>query len=48
MAGAPALRNLRAAALRTLYGAAPVRKVLMQAGLGARPSQAGNSASTAG
>jgi 2-octaprenyl-6-methoxyphenol hydroxylase len=36
MAASPALRDLRAAALRTLYGAAPVRKVLMQAGLGAR------------
>ncbi len=48
MAGAPGLRDLRAAALRALYGVAPLRRVLMQAGMGARAAQAGNSASTAG
>ncbi|MFN0115975.1 MAG: UbiH/UbiF family hydroxylase [Paracoccaceae bacterium] len=36
MSDAPALRDLRAAALRALYGAAPVRRALMQAGLGLR------------
>jgi 2-octaprenyl-6-methoxyphenol hydroxylase len=34
------LRDLRAAGLSALYGAAPVRKMLMQMGLGARASEA--------
>ncbi len=34
MIGAPGLRDLRATALKALYGAAPVRKTLMRAGLG--------------
>ncbi len=34
MLGTPALRDLRAAALRTLHGAKPVRQTLMRAGLG--------------
>ena len=36
MMGAPGLRNLRASLLNALYGAAPVRKTLMRAGLGVR------------
>jgi 2-octaprenyl-6-methoxyphenol hydroxylase len=36
MAGAPVLRDLRGQALRLLHGAAPVRRTLMRAGLGAR------------
>ncbi|MGH1466901.1 MAG: UbiH/UbiF family hydroxylase [Cognatishimia sp.] len=36
MAEQPALRNLRALGLNTLYGLPPVRKMLMQMGLGAR------------
>ncbi|PZQ96908.1 MAG: UbiH/UbiF family hydroxylase [Cereibacter sphaeroides] len=36
MAGSPALRDLRAAALQALYALAPVRRGLMQAGLGLR------------
>lgn len=36
MASAPALRDLRGAALRALHGAAPLRRVLMKAGLGLR------------
>lgn len=34
MAGAPPLRDLRAAALAVLHGAAPIRRTLMRAGLG--------------
>jgi 2-octaprenyl-6-methoxyphenol hydroxylase len=34
MMGDPALRDLRAGALDALYGLAPVRRVLMKAGLG--------------
>ena len=41
MAGAPALRDLRARALDLLYGAAPVRRTLMRVGLGAAPAAAG-------
>lgn len=36
MAQSPLLRNARAAGLQALYGLAPVRKMLMQMGLGAR------------
>ena len=36
MLGAQPLRDLRATALNALYGAAPVRKTLMKAGLGVR------------
>jgi 2-octaprenyl-6-methoxyphenol hydroxylase len=36
MAGAPALRDLRAAGLRTLFAARPLRRALMRAGLGTR------------
>lgn len=36
MMGAQPLRDLRATALNALYGAAPVRKTLMKAGLGVR------------
>jgi 2-octaprenyl-6-methoxyphenol hydroxylase len=36
MAGAPVLRDLRAAALSALYATRPVRKTLMRAGLGMR------------
>ncbi|NDV02027.1 FAD-dependent monooxygenase [Pseudoroseicyclus tamaricis] len=36
IAGLPPLRDLRAAALRALHGATPVRRGLMQLGLGAR------------
>lgn len=36
MAQSPLLRNVRAAGLQALYGLAPVRKMLMQMGLGAR------------
>ena len=36
MAQSPLLRNARAAGLQALYGMAPVRKMLMQMGLGAR------------
>ena len=36
MVEAPILRNARAAGLQALYGLAPVRKMLMQMGLGAR------------
>ena len=36
MLGAPALRDLRAAALTALYAFSPVRKALMKAGLGLR------------
>ena len=36
MISAPGLRDLRAATLNALYGAAPVRKTLMRAGLGVR------------
>lgn len=36
MAGAPALRDLRAGALNALYSIEPVRKTLMRAGLGLR------------
>jgi len=36
MAQSPILRNARAAGLQALYGMAPVRKMLMQMGLGAR------------
>ena len=35
MLSAPALRDARAAALNLLYGAPPVRRTLMQLGLGA-------------
>jgi 2-octaprenyl-6-methoxyphenol hydroxylase len=38
MVGAPGLRDLRARALEMLYGAAPVRRAMMRAGLGAAPS----------
>jgi len=34
--GTQPLRDLRATALNALYGAAPVRKTLMKAGLGVR------------
>ncbi|NBR53206.1 MAG: UbiH/UbiF family hydroxylase [Rhodobacteraceae bacterium] len=36
IAGAPILRDLRAKGIAALYGAAPVRKTLMQLGLGVR------------
>jgi 2-octaprenyl-6-methoxyphenol hydroxylase len=36
MAGSPILRDLRAKGVETLYGIAPLRKSLMQLGLGAR------------
>ena len=36
MLGAPALRDLRAAALNALYSMAPLRKTLMKVGLGVR------------
>ncbi len=36
MAGAEALRDLRGMALEALYGAAPVRRMVMRAGLGVR------------
>ena len=36
MAGAEALRDLRGLALEALYGAAPVRRMVMRAGLGVR------------
>ncbi len=36
MMGAPGLRDLRANLLNALYGAAPVRKTLMRAGMGMR------------
>ena len=36
MMGAEPLRDLRAAALNTLYSVAPVRRTLMKAGLGVR------------
>lgn len=36
MAGAPALRDMRAAALSALFAAGPVRKTLMRAGMGLR------------
>ncbi|MFV2053408.1 UbiH/UbiF family hydroxylase [Aliiroseovarius sp. YM-037] len=36
MVGAPALRDLRAAALNAFYSVAPVRKTLMRTGLGSR------------
>lgn len=39
MAGARPLRELRRAGLRTLYGAAPVRRTLMRLGLGARAAE---------
>lgn len=39
MAGAPMLRDLRAAALNALYAAKPVRKTLMRAGLGMRATK---------
>jgi len=38
MLAAPPLRNLRAAALDALYSLAPLRRSLMRAGLGARPT----------
>lgn len=44
MAGAPALRDLRAKAIEVLYGTAPVRRTLMRAGLGAAPSRAASEA----
>ncbi|WP_420858974.1 UbiH/UbiF family hydroxylase [Marivivens marinus] len=36
IAGSPLLRDLRAKGIEALYGAAPIRKTLMQMGLGAR------------
>ena len=36
MAGAEALRDLRGMALEALYGAAPVRRMVMRVGLGVR------------
>jgi len=39
MLGAPALRDLRASALNTLYAMAPVRRTLMKAGLGMTPAR---------
>lgn len=39
MLGAPALRDLRAGALNTLYTLAPVRRTLMKAGLGMAPAR---------
>lgn len=36
MIGGQALRDLRAAALNTLYSVGPVRKTLMRAGIGVR------------
>ena len=42
MLGAPALRDLRGAALNALYSVAPLRKTLMRAGLGLQSSQPAN------
>lgn len=39
MIGAPALRDLRAGALNTLYSLAPVRRAAMKAGLGMNPAR---------
>jgi 2-octaprenyl-6-methoxyphenol hydroxylase len=39
MAGMPVLRDLRARALEMIHAAAPIRRTLMRAGLGAAPAR---------